>query len=139
MSRTCAICGAAFTVIVGSGCCSANCKRVYNSRYRQRVIEARCSVCLAWRRTTYNAYKQLQKRKGGACYDCDGTGDKLLAAWREVEAEPDDSKPLVWRKIRCGTCQHGRPEPAAWTGYWCAANAVLCQPRREQRLYKAAR
>jgi hypothetical protein len=39
----------------------------------------------------------------------------------------------------CGTCHHAKPEPSAWTGYMCLANAAVCQPALDRRLYVARR
>lgn len=128
--KECPVCGVEYA---GERACSAGCISAYHREYQSRTIEAQCSVCGEWRPLTYSRFVNCKNRRGGACDNCP-PGDRKNAQWRNI-IEPEGVEDIVWIKAQCKTCRHGVPEPVAWTGYKCLANAVVCQPRLFGRLY----
>ena len=131
--KECKICGDQYDGQNKHKACSRECIATYYREYTQQLVEAQCSVCGEWRPSTYGQFANTKRRRGGACDDCP-EGDARRASWR-VMADPSDVPDIVWIKPGCGTCRHGVPEPVAWNGYKCMANAVICQPRLLGRLY----
>lgn len=137
--KNCEICGIEYTGNNGKMVCGPVCLRAWHAEYQARIVEAFCSVCGKASRMPYSTYANNKRRRGGACVTCPD-GDRAKARWEPVRDDGFGDEPLIkYRRPACGTCQHGTPEPSAWTGYKCRVNAAICQPALYRRLYVARR
>ena len=132
--KTCFICARERVQTFAHSTCSLECKREYDRRYRARAVMAQCSVCEEWRYTYYNQYSRLLRTKLGACEECPVGSDASKACYEEVKPADDDDD-INFKPLGCTNCKFAKLEKASFSGYSCALNAAVCEPRLAQRLY----